>query len=68
MHRLPFPAVRFRSGFALRVGLSWPRNFLQRVQGALLPYTANGAHCSLRGWLLTKGDAGMAGKGSIPTV
>ena len=29
--------------------------------GALLPYTANGAHCSLRGELLAIGDAGMAG-------
>jgi len=31
---------------ALRVSLCWPRNFLRR--GALLSYTANGAHYSLR--------------------
>jgi len=40
--------------------LCWPHSFLRR--GALLPYTANGAHCSLRGYLLAIGDAGMAGR------
>jgi len=47
---------------ALRVSLRWPSSFLRR--GALLPYTANGAngaHCSLRVYVLAIGDAGMAG-------
>ena len=60
MRRLAFPTVRFHSIIgALRVSLCWPLSFLGR--GALLPYTANGAHYSLRGWLLAIDNAGMAG-------
>jgi len=44
---------------ALRASLDWSRSFLRR--GALVPFTANGAHRSLRGYLLAIGDAGMAG-------
>jgi len=44
---------------ALRASLGWSRSFLRR--GALVPATANGAHRSLRRYLLAIGDAGMAG-------
>jgi len=43
---------------ALRARLDWSRSFLRR--GVLVPFTVNGAHCSLRGYLFTIGDAGMA--------
>ena len=44
---------------ALRASLGWWCSFLRR--GALVLFTANGAHRSLRGYLLAIGDAGMAG-------
>jgi len=43
----------------LRDSLGWSRSFLRR--GALVPFTANGAHRLLRGYLLAIGDAGMGG-------
>ena len=58
MRRLAFLTVVFIALFRFAC-LCWPHSFLRR--GAFLPYTANGAHCSLRGWLLAIGDAGMAG-------
>jgi len=44
---------------ALQASLGWSRSFLQK--GALVLFTANGAHRSSRGYLLAIGDAGMAG-------
>jgi len=44
---------------ALRASLGRSRSFLRR--GALLLFTANGAHRSLRGYLLAIGHADMAG-------
>ena len=44
---------------ALRASLGWSGSFLRR--GDLVLFTADGAHRSLRRYLLAIGDAGMAG-------
>jgi len=43
---------------ALQVSLGWSRSFLRR--GALVPFTANGAHRFVEG-VVAIGDAGKAG-------
>jgi len=48
---------------ALRASLGASSSFLQR--GALMLFTANGAHHSLRRYLLAVGDAGMAGECTV---
>jgi len=44
---------------ALRASLGWSGSYLRR--GALMLLTADGAHRSLRGYLLAIGDTGTAG-------
>jgi len=44
---------------ALQAGSGWSSSILRR--GALVLFTANGAHRSLTGYLLAIGNAGMAG-------